>query len=134
MFDQTNSPLDKQVGGDHYKKMKIQPMEYIVANDIGFAEGTAIAYLSRWKSKGGIEDLKKARHTIELLIELEEGKVEDVVMQGNFAWGVDPGAAEGDRTSLGLHPHGPEALSHQDFSLEQWSKYLRSLGFIVVHG
>ena len=63
------SHYSKQVGGNHYAKMKIQPMEYILANDIGFAEGTAISYLSRWKDKNGIEDLRKARHTIDLLIE-----------------------------------------------------------------
>jgi hypothetical protein len=116
-MSESHSPLDSQVGGNHYKTMKIQPMEYIVANDIGFAEGTAITYLSRWKSKNGIEDLKKARHTIELLIELEEGKVEDVVMQGNFAWSK---------------PEVPSA--DPDFTLDQWSSYMRSLGYPVFPG
>ena len=60
-----------QVGGNHYREMKIQPVEYILANDIGFCEGCAIKYLSRWKSKGGVEDLRKARHFIDLLIEAE---------------------------------------------------------------
>ena len=60
-----------QVGGNHYRGMKIQPVEYILANDIGFCEGCAIKYLSRWKSKGGVEDLRKARHFIDLLIEAE---------------------------------------------------------------
>ena len=63
---------DTQVAGDHYKKMKIQPVEYIHANGIGFSEGNVIKYVSRWRSKGGIGDLKKARHTLDLLIELEE--------------------------------------------------------------
>lgn len=66
------SPLAHQEGGGHYKKLKIQPVEYIHANGIGFAEGSAIKYLTRWRDKGGIEDLKKARHFIDLLIELEE--------------------------------------------------------------
>lgn len=69
--DPTTKPLDVQVGGGHYKKLKIQPIEYIHANNIPFAEGCAIKYLSRWRDKGGIEDLKKARHFIDLLIELE---------------------------------------------------------------
>ena len=63
--------LDVQVAGDHYKKLKIQPIEYIHANSIPFAEGSAIKYLTRWRDKGGIKDLEKARHFIDLLIELE---------------------------------------------------------------
>lgn len=65
------SALAKQEGGGHYKDLKIQPIEYIHANNIPFAEGCAIKYLTRWRAKGGIEDLKKARHFIDLLIELE---------------------------------------------------------------
>ena len=64
---------DRQEGGDHYRNMAIQPFRYIHANGIGFAEGCAIKYLSRWRSKGGVEDLRKARHFIDLLIEAEEG-------------------------------------------------------------
>lgn len=65
------SALDKQVSGDHYKDLKIQPIEYIHANGIPFAEGSVIKYVSRWRAKGGIKDLEKAKHFIELLIELE---------------------------------------------------------------
>lgn len=68
------SALGVQEGGDHYKKLKIQPIEYIHANNIPFAEGCAIKYLTRWRDKGGVEDLKKAKHFIELLIELETRK------------------------------------------------------------
>ena len=64
-------PLQVQEGGSHYKDLKIQPIEYIHANGIPFAEGCAIKYLTRWRAKGGVEDLKKARHFIDLLIELE---------------------------------------------------------------
>ena len=63
--------LDTQVSGDHYKKMVIQPIEFIHANNIPFAEGCAIKYLCRWRAKNGIADLEKAKHFIELLIELE---------------------------------------------------------------
>lgn len=62
----------KQVGGDHYSKMAIQPAEYILANNLGFIEGCCVKYVSRWKSKGGVEDLKKARHFLDILIEWEE--------------------------------------------------------------
>ena len=61
--------LNTQVGGDHYTKMAIQPIEYIFANDIGFAEGNIIKYVSRYRNKNGLEDLKKARHMLNLLIE-----------------------------------------------------------------
>ena len=61
--------LDVQEGGSHYKSKGIQPIEYIFANNIGFAEGNVIKYVSRWKDKGGVEDLKKARHYLDLLIE-----------------------------------------------------------------
>lgn len=72
----TRSAFDQQHGGNHYKTKKIQPVEYIIANGIGFCEGNAIKYLTRWKDKGGIEDLKKAKHYIEMLIEQETKKNE----------------------------------------------------------
>ncbi len=62
---------DKQFGGSHYKGNTIQPWDYIHANGIGFFEGNAIKYLSRWRDKGGVVDLEKARHYIDKLIELE---------------------------------------------------------------
>lgn len=70
----SESAMTRQVGGSHYKGMAIQPAEYIERNEIGFLEGTAIAYLSRWKLKGGVEDLRKAIHSIEMLIELQSDK------------------------------------------------------------
>ena len=72
--DSTEKParaLGEQVGGDHYRSMKIQPIEYIHANGMGFAAGNVVKYVSRYQSKNGIEDLKKARHFLDLLIELE---------------------------------------------------------------
>ena len=62
---------DIQYGGNHYNKQPIQPWDFIVANGIGFLEGNAIKYLARWRDKGGIEDLKKAKHYIDKLIEVE---------------------------------------------------------------
>jgi len=63
-----------QVGGSHYVGMAIQPVEYIHRNSLGFIEGCVVKYVSRWRNKNGVEDLRKARHFIDLLIELEEGK------------------------------------------------------------
>lgn len=65
------SALDKQVGGDHYK-LPVQPVEYIYANGLDFFEGNAIKYITRWRSKGGIADLEKAKHYIDLLIEFTQ--------------------------------------------------------------
>jgi hypothetical protein len=60
-----------QVAGTHYKDLKIQTWDYIVANNLGYLEGNIIKYVSRHKTKGGIEDLKKAKHYLEKLIEVE---------------------------------------------------------------
>lgn len=65
------SALEVQVAGDHYRKMKIQPVEYIHKNGIPFIEGCIIKYASRWRDKGGIKDLEKIKHFADLLIELE---------------------------------------------------------------
>ena len=61
--------LEKQVGGVHYKKMIIQPAEFINKNKLLFAEGNAIKYIVRAKNKGGKEDLLKAKHYIDMIIE-----------------------------------------------------------------
>ena len=67
------SSFDEQVGGDHYKRLKIQPLEYALANDLGICEHAVIKYVSRWRDKGGTDDLLKAKHYIELLLEFEGG-------------------------------------------------------------
>lgn len=76
-------PLKKQVGGNHYKKMKIQPAEYIHANNIGFLEGEAISYISRWKDKNGIQDIEKAIHVLQILVQLEKAKNAPVMSLAN---------------------------------------------------
>ena len=69
-----SGPLDVQVGGDHYRDMRIQPVTFITENGLGFLEGCVIKRMCRWRSKGGIEDLRKAMHEIELLIDAEENE------------------------------------------------------------
>jgi hypothetical protein len=64
----------KQVGGNHYKKYKIQPVEFIIKNNIGFVEGNIIKYILRFKEKGGVQDLLKAKHYIELLIDTTKSR------------------------------------------------------------
>ena len=66
------SPKSTQVGGNHYSKMKIQPIDFITANGIGYIEGNIIKYVCRYKSKNGVEDLKKAQHYLQMLIDQEE--------------------------------------------------------------
>ncbi len=68
------SALNRQIGGGHYKQFAIQPVEFIHKNGIGFIEGNCIKYLARWREKGGIQDLEKVKHYIDLLIELERGE------------------------------------------------------------
>ena len=62
---------DKQIGGSHYKDMIIQPTEFIHRNNLSFIQGNVIKYICRYKSKNGIQDLEKAKHYIDLLIEFE---------------------------------------------------------------
>ena len=66
------SALSHQVGGSHYSELRIQPAEYCVANQIPKLEDDVIAYVTRWRAKDGVKDLRKAIHSIELLIELSE--------------------------------------------------------------
>ncbi len=66
--------LEGQIAGEHYKNQKIQPLEYILANEMPFIEGNIVKYISRWRDKGGIEDLKKVKHYTEILMEYENAK------------------------------------------------------------
>ena len=68
------SALNVQVAGTHYKDMKIQPIEFIHANNLGFLEGCIIKRICRWRAKNGVEDLEKIKHEVDLLIELERGR------------------------------------------------------------
>lgn len=72
-METTDNPLDSQVGGTHYKDLKIQPIEYIYANGLDFFQGNIIKYATRHKNKNGAEDVKKIIHYAELILELEYG-------------------------------------------------------------
>ena len=63
---------EQQVGGAHYTDKAIQPWDFIISNNIGYLEGNIIKYISRWKDKNGIEDLKKAQHYLQKLIETHD--------------------------------------------------------------
>lgn len=65
------SALNVQVAGDHYKNGTIQPVEYIHANGLNFFEGSAVKYITRWRDKGGRADLEKAKHLLDIMMELD---------------------------------------------------------------
>lgn len=78
--------LKEQVGGDHYKRFAIEPLEFLVKNSgqIPFAEGAVIKYVCRWRFKNGVEDLRKARHFIDVLIEAAEKEAQEVAVASMF--------------------------------------------------
>ena len=66
---------EEPVGGDHYKNKAIQPWDYIASNNLGYLEGCVIKYVSRYKEKGGIQDLQKAAHYLQKLMEVESERL-----------------------------------------------------------
>jgi hypothetical protein len=80
------SSYKKQIGGSHYKNMKIQPSKFINDNNLLFAEGNAIKYICRHAHKGGKEDLKKAIHYIEMIIERDYQETNP--MDKKNYWGI----------------------------------------------
>ena len=74
IVDVRESANEGQIAGTHYKRLTIQPWDYVLANDLGYMEGSVIKYISRWKNKNGLEDLYKCRHFLNKLIEHEESK------------------------------------------------------------
>ena len=75
--DMTSKVYTKQIGGSHYKKMKIQPSKFVIENKLLFPEGNVIKYICRHQYKGGKEDLLKAMHFIEMIIERDYTKPYD---------------------------------------------------------
>lgn len=63
-----------QVGGQHYKTLEPQPWDVITGWGLGFLDGNVVKYVARFRSKGGVEDLEKAKHYLDKLIEVERGK------------------------------------------------------------
>ena len=69
------NPYDKQIGGTHYQKFKIQPSKFVIENELLYPEGCVIKYILRHQDKGGKEDLKKAIHFIEMIMERDYSNV-----------------------------------------------------------
>jgi hypothetical protein len=64
------SALDKQIGGNHYRGFKIQPIEFITKNKLSFIQGCIIKYICRFENKNGIQDLEKIKHYCDLQIQM----------------------------------------------------------------
>lgn len=73
----TKAPVQEantvQIGGNHYRDKPIQPWDYISANKLGYFEGNVVKYVTRYKERGGVVDLEKAKHYLQKLIEMERG-------------------------------------------------------------
>ena len=83
------SAYKKQIGGGHYLKMKIQPSEFINKNNLPFAEGNAIKYICRHQDKGEVQDLEKAKHYIDMIIERDYStpkEKEETWIEGYKKW------------------------------------------------
>jgi hypothetical protein len=129
------SANDTQIGGKHYKADGIEPWDYVAANNLGFFEGNIVKYVSRWKDKGGVDDLRKAKHYIEKLIELEtqvkpEYEGERVILpkfdESKTIHGFIPWTG-------GSCPVGPEEIVEVLFADQLKRKGMSSL-FWWVHG
>lgn len=80
----------KQIGGDHYTRFKIQPVEYAVANNLGFLEGCALKYITRHPFKGGAQDIHKAIHILELILQYHYKETSDVATDSKLDARVHP--------------------------------------------
>ena len=83
------SAYDKQIGGSHYRSLKIQPSKFVIENELLFPEGSVIKYICRHRFKNGKEDLLKAIHFIEMIIERDYSKTEtkNPLDKKNY-WGI----------------------------------------------
>ena len=78
----TSKVYNKQIGGSHYKDMVLQPSEFIKKNKLLFAEGNAIKYICRHADKGEVQDLEKAKHYIDMIIERDYGLFQELKNKG----------------------------------------------------
>ena len=116
-----DKPLDVQIGGDHYKSMAIQPMEYSMANKLDACQHTIIKYVTRFRDKGGIQDLEKAKHCIDLLIHFERQSAAlsfvDEAREFIEPTDVEPASAIDDDSqrmqAIGQNGNGGEHYDHE---------------------
>jgi hypothetical protein len=111
-------PTEKQIGGDHYKKMKIQPMRYAMANELNPLQFSVLKYISRYKYKGGVADLQKASHCIDMLIDHEYGL--------NAAPEPEPGLSLLDRRER-IIADLMELMDHSDAAYEVYEPVFQAI-------
>lgn len=73
--------LNRQVGGNHYKNLAIQPIEYITKNNLNFSEGSIVKYITRHKYKNKDEDIKKVIHFAKLILQMEYGYSDELIAE-----------------------------------------------------
>ena len=86
------SAYKKQIGGKHYIKYKIQPSQFVVENNLLYPEGCVIKYVVRHQDKGGKQDLEKAKHMIDMIIERDYGDEKEKTetwLEGYKKWKAD---------------------------------------------
>lgn len=108
--------LQRQVGGTHYKNMKIQPMEYLLVNNISYIEGNIIKYVSCWRTREGLQDLEKAQHYLELLIAHEKAKQENMSQYKNKPklWSMKSAEADEEPNQPGTPADGGHHAKQSD--------------------
>ena len=109
------SAYDTQSGGSHYRDMAIQPSKFIKANDIPWFEANVIKYICRWRAKNGMEDLRKARHYLDLLIEEELGieEMEDIEDSLPEKKKLDPVDIIGEENNINISPTAAALIERQ---------------------
>jgi hypothetical protein len=130
------SANDTQISGNHYKDKPIQPWSYIAANGLGYFEGNIVKYVSRWKDKGGVDDLRKAKHYIEKLIELEtQVKDESKTIHGFIPWTGGERPVAYDANVELVFKSGKKAKSvagHICWNYEDLPEYAHIIGYRVI--
>lgn len=116
---QTGPAFQRQEGGSHYTKLKIQPMEYSMANGLNAGQHTVVKYVTRYKDKGGVDDLRKAIHTLELMIELEQ-REEPKTADGWVEWHGGSNPAGDARVQIKIRKGGTRSAICEAF-LFRWN-------------
>ena len=85
------NPYDKQIGGSHYQKFKIQPSKFVIENELLYPEGCVIKYILRHRLKGKRQDLEKAIHFIEMIIERDypTKEIKKETKPTTNSWGIN---------------------------------------------
>lgn len=124
-MEEKKKALEIQVGGSHYKRMGIQPFEYAHANRLGACEFTVVKYVTRWREKGGLEDLKKAKHCIDILIELETREREAAI---SIAPPTCSDVDEDDGLERLLTPEDFKQVFQESGAIQGWHQTLPKMG------